>query len=427
MSGRPIALRPRQGWLLLAATAFLALALLGPALSQMGLERSTGEGSLTRQLGYVSIFALALIAVRPMRAPMRLLVMPTSLVLALAWCWISLAWAIAPGVALRRLLLTTMVIWTIFLTVDHLGFDATLKTIRAALVGVLVANFAAVALWPSVGIHLTDVTGDPGLVGDWRGVTTHKNFAGAVSAFTVLLFTLESGGISRWLRLATIAASGFFLVMSGSKTSMGILMVAMGCGLAYRFYRPHHRVWLAPAFTVAGVAAFVAIQSSWERLQAAMDNPYALTGRAQIWPVMTDFISDHWLLGSGYGSFWNIGAASPVYRYGSGWVSELASGHNGYLDALAQVGVPGLTLIVWAMLLLPTARLIFTRRISSAHGSLLLALIVFCAGHNLTESSLLDRDSFVQVMLLYAIALIAPAAAPPAPPLPFPEDRRVVA
>ena len=79
------------------------------------------------------------------------------------------------------------------------------------------------------------------------------------------------------------------------------------------------------------------------------------------------------------------------------------------------------------MLLLPTARLIFTRRISSAHGSLLLALIVFCAGHNLTESSLLDRDSFVQVMLLYAIALIAPAAAPPAPPLPFPEDRRVVA
>jgi len=39
--------------------------------------------------------------------------------------------------------------------------------------------------------------------------------------------------------------------------------------------------------------------------------------------------------------------------------------------------------------------------------------LVFCAGHNMTESSLLDRDAIVQVFLMFTIALIHLETRPP--------------
>jgi O-antigen ligase len=138
--------------------------------------------------------------------------------------------------------------------------------------------------------------------------------------------------------------------------------------------------------------------------------PGALTGRGQIWPVLIQFSSQNLMLGSGYGSFWNIGDASPVLQLTSGWVSQITTGHNGYLDLLVQIGVPGLVLSVFAIVILPLWTLTTQRGIPVRLGGTLIALLTFCIGQNMTESSLFNRDVAVWVAMAVTLAAIRQAA-----------------
>lgn len=389
----------------------LALAILGPVMSHKAAPFS-GEGSPLRQVFYLATLATAVWALRPIERPDRLAQVPTTMVLAVAYCWISLAWAIEPGIAVRRLMLATILIWIIFILVAELGYRTTITITRMVLVGTLVANFATVLLLPQIGIHQTNDLGDVALIGAWRGIMMQKNFAGVTCAATILMFMFDARAISLTARGAVIVASALFLAMSQSKTSAGLTLVATVAGLAYLRYDPRYRALLVPLLLVVAVAAALLSIHYADTVRMSLENPQALTGRAQIWPVLVAYAQDHWLLGSGYGSFWNIGLREgPVYEYGTGWVTDLGNGHNGYLDILVQVGVPGLVLVVFAAMLHPLARLLTNIAVPRARGAMLFALLVFCAGHNGTESSLFDRDMLVQVFLMLTVALIRPAAA----------------
>ncbi len=132
----------------------------------------------------------------------------------------------------------------------------------------------------------------------------------------------------------------------------------------------------------------------------------SLTGRVQIWPPLVAYALDNPLLGAGFGSFWNIGRESPIFAYSTTyWVTQLGNGHNGYLDLLVQIGFPGLILVVMALIVTPMLRLSLSPYASRNQGALLLALIIFCTGHNFTETSLMDRDAFVHLYLVMAGAL----------------------
>jgi O-antigen ligase len=397
--------------------AMLTLTVLGPWMTYKP-EPYTGEGSPLRQLCYFAVFPLAIVAVRPLQKPGRLIAMPLLLIGALLWCWASVRWAIAPDMALRRLLLTTIVIWTIFLAVEELGYAQTMRLIRVALVVTLVANFLTVLIFPNFGIHQLEVSVnrsgvDPGLVGDWRGMMLQKNFAGAACAFTLLTFALDARRIRMWLRVLVISASVLFLIKSGSKTSMGLSLLGLGLGWAYMRYNPAYRLLLIPLTLTIGAGAYLFVVTHWDMLIAPLYNQAAFTGRTQIWPPLLAFANDHLTFGAGYGSFWNIGPGkSPIYAYSKGWVVHITQGHDGYLDLLVTIGLPGLLLVVVATIVAPIVRLLAHQSIPRSTGALLLAIVVFCAGHNFTESSLFDRDAIVQTFLMFAVALIYKVAPP---------------
>jgi len=114
---------------------------------------------------------------------------------------------------------------------------------------------------------------------------------------------------------------------------------------------------------------------------------------------------DHWMFGAGYGSFWGIGPDGPVYDYAKGWLWELHEGHNGYLDLLATIGVPGLALVIIGTTIVPLGSLLLSQTANGARGALLVGLIFFAAVHNIGESTLFDRDSISWTFMLFAIAL----------------------
>ena len=392
----------------LIAAVFVGFVLLGPYFSYRDAP-TEGEGNALRQVVYLALLAGSFLAARNRPADKAPLAVPLSLKYLLLWCWLSLIWSIEPSIAVRRLVLTCVVIWTVFLIVDRLRFDRTVAVLQWVTSAFLLANFAAVLLAPDVGIHQMADPFDPGLVGDWRGVLVQKNFAGAVCAIAVLLFVLGGQGVNPLWRWLMVVGNLVFLWGTSSKTSMAILGVSLVAGWMFLRHDPRYRGFAILALAAIATTIAVLVQIYWAEITAPFDNQDALTGRVQIWPALFAYAQDHWLFGAGYGSFWNVGDDSPIFRYGKGWVTELGNAHSGYMDVLVQLGVIGLALTVAALLVIPLLSVIASPRVGGRRGALLVALLVFCAGHNGTETSLLERDAIVQVFLIFAIALIEAA------------------
>jgi O-antigen ligase len=382
------------------------LIVVGPIVNSLRQDLS-GEGNPFRQISYVLVFCLLLVATRRWRAIEAALDTSLPVAVLLLWCWISIAWAINPGIAVRRLVLTTLIIASVFISVKFIGREKTLKCIRSVFLLVLFLNFAMALAFPQIGVHAWEYGGEPGLVGDWRGIFPEKNLAGAVTAVTLLMLYFDKTSKTNLVHLSLILMAMIFLVKTGSKTSMGIGLAALASGVLYRRY--DHRYW--PAVMVglafAALVAAVLLYANLPRILAMLDRPDLLTGRTQIWSSLLDYVKQNWLLGAGYGSFWNIGPASPIFSYAKpdAWLTKIASGHNGFLDLATQIGVPGVALAVLALFIHPLGKLLTDFRLKS-DGPLLIALLVFCAGQNMTESTMLDRDQVIQFCLIWTIAAI---------------------
>ncbi len=362
------------------------------------------------------MFAAAFVTygARPLDAPGGLLVMPVPVLIALAVCWVSVSWAIAPDIAVRRLILTTVVVWTIFLGTNQLGAGPTQSLLRGFLVVALLVNFLAVFGWPEIGIHQIDDPDETSLVGDWRGIMMHKNFAGALSAVTALLFIFNARAVPKALRIAAVAAAAIFLWFSQSKTSAGMAVAAVAVGLMYLRYNARYRVLAISGLCALALAAAAYINVYNEPISKLITDPKAFTGRTVIWKALRNYSSDHPLLGAGFGSFWNIGPGSPIHQYATGWVVGIASGHNGFLDLLVQIGLPGLAIVVACVFVWPLVRLLASENVIGEAEALLISMLLFSIGHNMTESTVLDRDSIVEVFLMFTIALIWNVSAKPA-------------
>jgi exopolysaccharide production protein ExoQ len=400
---------PKYGLLILCFSTLLVMTLLGPLLvySEAPL---TGEGNPVRQVIYGLVMIGAVIGVGPADWR-RVTAVPTLILVALAWCWASVAWSIDPGITIRRLALTTLVIWSIFIMVRQLGYERVVGIITIALTAVLVVNYAAVLLFPDYGVHQANARYDKDLIGDWRGIMQHKNFAGATCALLIPFMVFAARRVPLVLRAAAIAASLIFLYFSQSKTSMGIVGIGILAGFVYLRYTPRMRALMIPVALIVAVVGILIYNVYRDPVALLLRDPTAFTGRTVIWQMLFKYIADHPWLGTGFGAFWNIGPKSPVYTYGVNWITDVVSGHNGFLDLVAQIGIPGLILVLAATVVWPFARLVLPNDIPNRRGALIIALIIFCIAHNGTESSLFDRDSLVNVFLMCAIALIPAALA----------------
>lgn len=395
--------------LYIAGAAFFTMVLLAPLMvvreAAIGDISASGEGSTFRQVAYVLILLFSIFAAMRQGPGAKALIMPWPLLLALGWCWISLSWAINPGVAVRRLVLMTIVVWNTFIIMQAAGYDRTIKLLRILFVVSLVADYLAVLIEPSVGIHeMLDGDIQLTVVGNWRGLMGHKNIAGAACAVTIMLFFYDAKQMKQWLRWGVIAAAAFFLYKAQSKTSAGMLGIALLCGWIFQRYDERIRSFAIPMIMFVTAIGWFFYSTYQSFVFANLLNPKFFTGRGFIWDAMFRYASEHILLGAGYGSFWDAGQDSPIYDYGQGFVKTAGSGHNGYLDLLVAVGLPGVLLAVFATVVWPAWKLLASR-ITPQRGAMAVALLLFCMGHNVTESSLLQRDTLIGIVIMVAVAI----------------------
>lgn len=400
----------REGLRSAATIGLLVLVLLGPIMTFGGVNL-TSEGTVERQIGYILVFALALYASLPVLTRGSLVAVPLPTLVAFAWCWASLTWALDPASSVRRLVLTTTVAWTVFILVRHTRYSTIIDALRWTLVGAIGLSYLVVFADPSIGVHsMADTAVPTALLGNWRGCLGHKNFAGAVCAVCILLFLFDAKHIRPTVRIGVIVLSAYFLYQSQSKTSAGMLVLALIGGVMFVTLSRQLRAYLIPLVTLAVCLLWLGTSAYADFLTTNLLQPTAFTGRGQIWSTLMRYANDHPILGAGFGSFWNIQGTSPVFVYGQGYVTLITVGHSGYLDQLVTVGIPGVALMIFAVMVWPLWKLLIATNLRAEQGALIAAMLMFCIGHNVTESGLFERDAIVSTFLFLAAALAQDAA-----------------
>lgn len=392
--------------------AFLALAFVGltpfspPSPLLAGVVVQTGAGDMARQLCYLAVFSAIVFGAVRQRGLESLSALPLVLLVLLAWCVASALWSAEPAITIRRSGLAVVLVVSAMLSVESVGAQRSLVLWRWVLLAVLVVNIVSVKFIPAAMHQPGEL--DTQLVGNWRGLYGHKNIAGSVGALTALLF-LFSPSPTIWrklLDLAVVTAAVFFTVMTHSKSSLGLLVVALFAGGVYRiaWRREIDRTIAIVAVLLLVTAVAVLFMADQNVVARLLDDPQQFTGRTEIWRAELAYIRDHPVFGAGFGTFTNTGAVSPLARYISGWVTEASQGHNGYLQLLMTTGGVGFALAVLSLIVLPGID--FWRRGDTVLKALLFSLFVFLLLHNLMETDFLEGDGVTWVAFLLMIAML---------------------
>jgi exopolysaccharide production protein ExoQ len=270
-------------------------------------------------------------------------------VLALA----STAWAAYPALTLRSAisyLFTTM-----------LGFAIAVALPPAKALGVVVRAMgyiciisAAYALFlPELGVHQADETVQAVHAGLWRGILVHKVGLGIVSGltFSLLIFYRTVAYRSFVLWLPAFACATACLWNSGSAT--GMVTAAMLLTLLYLFQtiartaKTDRAIVMRVALGALIIFMFFMVMGYLDRLSVLLGRSPDLTGRAEMWPAITDAIRSAplgMIIGHGYVSgFTNF--VAPIIWPILG--AEASDCHNGYLEVTVAYGYGGAILVFW--------------------------------------------------------------------------------
>lgn len=392
-----------------AFTLLLVLVLSTPFVDMSGVLSEQQKNYRLYGYGVVGLLQIALIPLRGWRQSLK--IASNSVTLFLLWCTLSLAWTQHVELTSKRLVLLGLVYCGTFVGVCDLSAKRSLSIVRILLVAALILNFGTAIAVPEIGTHIVDN------LHLWRGIMGHKNIAGILCAVTVILFAFDCSRIPGAARAGIVSASLVFFYLAWSKTAWISLPVALASGaliaLLGSSYPSSSEVWRKTASRAAFALYTIALLSlilatlQQDMILSLTNDTTALTARASIWRPMIQFYLDHPTLGSGYGAYWDNSAnlidAHP--RNFGAW-KNIDQGHNGYLDLLVQVGLPGLGIALYAAFVWPVEHLVGMVGRHPQRAALIIALLIFFLIENFSESSIFADDVLGNAFLLLALAYV---------------------
>ncbi|MFI3121471.1 MAG: hypothetical protein QX203_15970 [Methylococcaceae bacterium] len=399
----------RSAILLSAIIAFIFNS-LPPHFSYSGLQIEGSEGNAANQLFWLSMSAIALLIAftdgqqQEARRLPNVLIASIPLVALCLFCVLSSAWSLVPSISLRRATLQMMIMFCVVIATTSLK-----RPEHAFLIVYRVANivlfFEFIMLFNPQGFD------EAGL---FRGIHIHKNVLGLIAIistfFGVWLRYNANGTFKSVTNLFFIVSWIFFLILSFSKTSMGLAFAApiisfgslgicrrLGIGLG-----PLLAIGLSGVFMVFCVLTIAGVDVIDELVKVVKE--ISFTGRDYIWNFIFIKMRGNWLGGYGFGGFWDIGPQSPSVRYGS-FIAGLNQAHNGYLDLLLNIGMTGAILyfgcIAYFLYLLDKFK-------NAAPGivSICWLILVFSLLHNFTETTILRSYTSLWIVQLMAASVL---------------------
>jgi O-antigen ligase len=150
-----------------------------------------------------------------------------------------------------------------------------------------------------------------------------------------------------WI-LLWLALMGLALVCSMSRMGIFALAGCVGamvvCGKLSEAARWSSALGIILLFAIIGLALYTGIDAVLARYELMTESGYFEKDRNPVWHDAWDMVQGHLIFGQGLGTFqWTF----PAYETREPDVPAKWA-HNDYLQALAEVGIVGLLLLVWA-------------------------------------------------------------------------------
>ena len=408
---------PRQISTAVAVALFTALMISFTPFQTIDPTQPPG-GNIVNQLGYGSLGAASVAALMLFATP-RLasaLLGPAMLAL-IGFVLLSVADATDPASAFRAAsftLIGILAICTIFaIPRDADAFGDVLGITGLIVTGV---SYAGLVLYPTIAVHTAD-SFEPQHAGLWRGVFTHKNIAGPVMAcFSFIgLYLLRRGQTLRGALL--FSAAMVFMLHTGSKTTVGLVPVAMIVvavpGLFGIRALTALMFWGAVAGTALATLGIVFIEPL-KQLAAVYAPDLTYTGRVTLWEFSGEMIRERPWTGYGYESFWMAPFMDSVYQpFDREWdIRAIVHGHNGYLDIAVIMGLPALAVAVWAFLIAPVIDFLRVPRLKEnvLLGDLCMMILLFTALNAFLESFFFRRADPVWLLFVFSLVGLRLAA-----------------
>ncbi|MET0257816.1 MAG: O-antigen ligase family protein [Methylobacterium sp.] len=366
------------------------------------------DSNIANQIFWLALLAVGLFRFRRRLALLGELFMHPAILLIstyLAIAALSVAWASAPDISLRRLALQIVVlsitVCSIYLTQRR---ERILNGMVLLCCVVVVINLLFVATFP------------PGRLG-YLGIYSNKNILGLVGSLCFLFLVygaLVRQGMRRVVLLGLSVLALVLVVFSQSKTSLGFVLIAplmAACLLWLQGLLRIHMLVLVLAVVFLGSTLgglFSQISGmGFSDLSLALLGDDTFTGRTQIWSFVLGVYQRSPYVGTGYASFWGTGFNSIAFLEAPGFIAGLLQAHNGYLDVMLETGLLGFAVLV-AVILASLNQTNPTPGIPHEIRWLALSIMLFVVFHNLLESSWFRAFNVQWLTFVIAVALALP-------------------
>jgi exopolysaccharide production protein ExoQ len=317
-----------------------------------------------------------------------------------AFAGASVLWAFRPEISFVRFLQQVMVLTSIFLPgmLAVRTADMMRGMFLCFAVGAILNIFFVLGNPPSV------VTAYNGYPGYFLG----KNYLGEFSAaaFMVSLHEVLYPGLRRALGTIVLVIATSLLLLSNSKTAIGLALFAPF--LAGLMLISRKRMRISPAIILLSIAFCYAVLSrvsgfNMYRVSYILYGDSSFTGRTVIWDFASWEIDRRPFLGWGYQSFWLVGPDAPSVVDAPRWIKTMPNAHNGYYDTMLELGYVGLTLLLTFI----TATLHAIGRVVDLdlrRAWLLLSLALYIIIYNFLESQWMRGFEFLWVVFAIVAA-----------------------
>jgi O-antigen ligase len=377
-------------------------------LGEMTLENVTTGNEATTYVLFAGLAALAVALAMRDELPALKTLFSWPLLLFGVWLLITAALSLDPGTSLRRLALTVCVIAvTAAMMLLPKSQNELMRWLSISALVVFVTCYLGILFAPHLSVHLASDPQEPGLAGNWRGLFGHKNLAAAIMVMLLFIgiFALRcrawlSGG-------AIIGLASLFLVYSAGKSALALcfaVLLLTSLTTIVRSFWARAAMFLLPLLLLNLMSVGTVMFEGVGEVAKLLPLDATFTGRTDIWSFAVQSLQSKLATGYGFSAFWGSSAIQNLPE-GKEWAAYASHSHNGYLDTALGMGLPGLALLLVALVIEPLRNFHRADR-GGNNGPLTMALLqIWLFGLYLSsmESFFLDRADPLWFTFLIAV------------------------
>jgi O-antigen ligase len=316
---------------------------------------TTGNEVMTyAAFGGLAVLAVAL-AVRDNIRGLKTLLSPV-FVLFTGWLCLTVVLSFDPSTSIRRFTLSACVVAVAAaLPLLAKSQHELMRWFSTATLTLLAICYLGILLAPHLSIHQATDLQEPQLADNWRGSFGHKNMAAAMMAMLLFIgiYLVRAGG---WIAgVVVIGLSSLFLVYSAGKSSLSLcfaVLLLTSLTSVVRSFWLRAVMLLMPLVLLNLLSVGTVMSESLAEIAQLLPLDSSFTGRLDIWTFAVQSLQGRLATGYGFASFWGSSAIQNLPE-GKEWAAYASHSHNGYLDSTLGMGLPGLVLLMAAIVVKP--------------------------------------------------------------------------